>query len=307
MTRTITATIAALGLLIGAPSGVVRAGDAAFAQPAAQRPAPAPAPPTAGLPKDSGSVKFAVLGDAGTGGRPQYDIAKLLAGTRADFPFEFVIMLGDNMYGGENPSDFVKKFERPYQPLLEAGVKFYAALGNHDEPSQRFYEPFNMDGKRYYTFTKDEVEFFVLDSTYVTPAQVNWLRDALEKSDAEWKIPYFHHPIYSSGERHGSEEDLRVLVEPLFVEHGVDVVFAGHEHLYERLKPQRGIFYFTAGGSAKLRKNNLDDRSALTAKGFDTEQSFMLIEIDGDVMRFQTISRRGRRVDSGEIRRTPSS
>ena len=119
----------------------------------------------------------------------------------------------------------------------------------------------------------------------------------------DWKIAFFHHPIYSSGERHGSEEDLRVLVEPLFVEHGVDVVFAGHEHLYERLKPQRGIFYFTAGGSAKLRKNNLDDRSALTAKGFDTDNSFMLVEIKGDEMFFETISRKGQVVDSGTILR----
>ncbi len=63
-------------------------------------------------------------------------------------------MLGDNMYGSESPADFVRKFERPYKPLLDAGIKFYAALGNHDEPSQRFYKPFNMDGKRFYTFKK---------------------------------------------------------------------------------------------------------------------------------------------------------
>jgi predicted phosphodiesterase len=98
--------------------------------------------------------------------------------------------------------------------------------------------------------------------------------------------------------------DLQKLVEPLFVENGVDVVFAGHEHFYERLKPQKGINYFTAGGSAKLREGDITGNSALTAKGFDTEQSFMVVEIDGDVLRFQTISRRGKRVDSGEIRRS---
>jgi hypothetical protein len=160
-----------------------------------------------------------------------------------------------------------------------------------------------MDGNRYYTFKKDDVEFFVLDSTYMTPAQVTWLRGALEKSDADWKIAYFHHPIYSSGEKHGSETDLRVLVEPLFIQHGVDVVFAGHEHFYERVKPQRGIHYFTAGGSAKLRRNNIDDRSPLTAKGFDTDNSFMLAEVRGDELFFEAISRRGQVVDSGTILR----
>ena len=268
---------------------------------------PAPAALTAALPKDDDSVKFAVIGDTGTGGSAQYAIARLLAETRTRFPFEFVIMLGDNMYGGESPADFVKKFERPYKPILDAGVKFYAALGNHDEPSQRFYKPFNMDGHRFYTFKKGDAEFFVLDSTYMTPEQVNWVKKALKESDAKWKIPYFHHPIYSSGEKHGAETDLRVLIEPLFLENGVDVVFAGHEHFYERLKPQKGIYYFTAGGSAKLRKGNLDDRSKLTDKGFDTDNSFMLVEIADDRMFFETISRQAKVVDSGAIPRREST
>ena len=242
-----------------------------------------------------------MIGDTGTGGSAQYAIAKLLADARARFPYEFVIMLGDNMYGGESPADFVKKFERPYKPILDAGVKFYATLGNHDESSQRFYKPFNMDGKRYYTFKKDDVEFFVLDSTYMQPVQIEWLKDALTKSSAKWKIAYFHHPLYSSGEKHGSEEDLRQILEPLFVQHKVDVVFAGHEHFYERIKPQKGIYYFTAGGSAKLRSGNISRRSTISEKGYDTDNSFMLVEITRDEMRFDTISRKGQIVDAGAI------
>lgn len=255
------------------------------------------------LPGDEDSVKFAVIGDAGTGGIAQYQIAERMAEARARFPYDFVIMLGDNMYGSEGPRDYLNKFERPYKPLLDADVKFYAALGNHDEPSQCFYKPFNMDGDRFYTFTKGDVEFFVLDSTYMSPQQIAWLKKALERSDAKWKIPYMHHPIYSSGERHGSETDLRVLIEPLFVQHGVDVVFAGHEHVYERLKPQQGIAYITEGASAKLRAGNIRVGSSLTAKGFDTDHSFMLVEILKDQMFFETISRRGRIVDSGIITR----
>ena len=308
MTRRLTIAAAAVVLTFSS-AAPPQWGERLSAAPAAAgqtaRP-PAASPPaalTAALPNDDDSVKFAVLGDTGTGGSAQYDIAKLLATARDRFPYDFVIMLGDNMYGGENPSDFVKKFERPYKPLLDAGVKFYATLGNHDEPSQRFYKPFNMDGRRFYTFKKGDAEFFVLDSTYMTPEQVEWVRKALKESDAKWKIPYFHHPIYSSGEKHGSETDLRTLIEPLFLENGVDVVFAGHEHFYERLKPQKGIYYFTAGGSAKLRKGNLSDRSALTARGFDTDNSFMLVEIDEDRMFFETISRKAQVIDSGSIPR----
>jgi hypothetical protein len=275
--------------------------------PAAQT---APAAPRSALPNADGSVKFLVIGDTGTGDRPQYEVAQRIAEARQRFPFEFAIMLGDNLYGSEGPSAYVSKFERPYKPLLDAGVKFYASLGNHDEPAQRFYKPFNMDGKRYYSFTKGggllnpaDVEFFVLDSTYMTPEQVDWLEGALSRSSAKWKIAYFHHPIYSSGEKHGSEMDLQALVEPLFLQHGVDVVFSGHEHFYERLKPQKGIYYITQGGGAKLREGNIRPNSAMTAKGFDTDRSFTLVEVAGDQMFFETISRRGRVIDSGAIPR----
>jgi hypothetical protein len=92
-------------------------------------------------------------------------------------------------------------------------------------------------------------------------------------------------------------------VEPLFLESGVDVVFSGHEHFYERLKPQKGIVYMIQGGAAKLRRGNIRDNSAMTAKGFDTDRSFTLVEIVGDHLFFETISRMGQIVDSGQFPR----
>src|SRR5687768_14570645 len=269
---------------------------------AAAQPVPPPTPPST-LPNAPDSVKFLVIGDSGTGGREQYQVAVKIAEARQRFAFTFAIMLGDNLYGSENANAYVSKFERPYKPLLDAGVKFYAALGNHDEPSQRSYEKFNMGGNRYYTHDHGDVEFFVLDSTYMTPQQIDWLGNELEESDAKWKIPYMHHPMYYSGEKHGSERDLQALVETLFVKHGVDVVFAGHEHFYERLKPQQGIFYIMQGGGEKLRKGNLRDNSVMTAKGYDTDRFFTLVEIPEDHMFFETVSRLGQVVDSGVITR----
>jgi hypothetical protein len=255
------------------------------------------------LPNREGSVKFAVIGDSGTGGTAQQQVADQMAAALPRFPYTFTIMLGDNMYGGEREQDFVRKFERPYAPILAAGVKFYAALGNHDDPNQRFYAPFNMGGERYYTHKHENVRFFVLDSNYLDTAQMAWVTRELSTSNDAWKIAYFHHPLYSSGERHGSEVDLRKQLEPLFVQHGVSVVFAGHEHFYERLKPQQGIAYFTSGGAAKLRRGNLRDNSELTARGYDTDNSFMLVEIAGDEMWFVTLGRDGRLVDSGRVAR----
>jgi 3',5'-cyclic AMP phosphodiesterase CpdA len=133
------------------------------------------------------------------------------------------------------------------------------------------------------------------------PKQLSWLETQLQNDDSgDWKICYFHHPLYSSGKAHGPATDLRLLLEPLFVKYGVNVVFSGHEHVYERIQPQKGIYYFTEGASGQLRYGNLR-KSEMTAKGFDTDRTFMLVEIAGEEMYFETISRAGATVDTGVI------
>ena len=161
-----------------------------------------------------------------------------------------------------------------------------------------------MGGKRFYTYQKKDVRFFALDSNYMDKDQQRLARAGARRSRSrKWKIAYFHHPLYSSGGRHGSEVDLRSIIEPLFIKYGVNVVFAGHEHFYERLKPQKGIHYFTAGGSAKLRAGDIivgrDDRQGLRHRSE--------LHADRDRRRrpctSRRISRRGRLVDSGTITR----
>ena len=128
------------------------------------------------------------------------------------------------------------------------------------------------------------------------------MEDALARADEPWKIVYFHHPLYSDGDRHGSNVELRVILEPLLVRYDVHVVFSGHEHIYERTTPQKGITYFIQGSSGQLRKGGVTP-SALTAASFAEDRTFMLVEIAGDQMAFETISRTGRVVDSGVIHR----
>jgi 3',5'-cyclic AMP phosphodiesterase CpdA len=255
------------------------------------------------FPLKPNSVRFAAIGDMGTGEAPQYEVAQRMITSRQTFPFEFVIMLGDNIYGGSSPKDIEKKFEVPYKPLLDAGVKFYASLGNHDNPNERFYKLFNMSGANYYTFQKGNVRFFVLDSNYMDPKQLSWLEKQLQDAgNKDWKICYFHHPLYSSGKTHGSSVELRSRIEPMFVKYGVDAVFSGHDHVYERVHPQKGIYYFTEGSSGQLRDGDLA-KTGMTEKGFDTDRTFMLVEIAGEEMYFQTLSRTGTEVDSGVLPR----
>jgi hypothetical protein len=253
------------------------------------------------LPLKEGSVRFAVIGDTGTGTDKQRQLADWMVKYKQVYPYEFVLMMGDNMYGGESPADFKAKFEDVYKRLLDDNVKFYATLGNHDESNQRLYEYFNMNGEEYYHFKKGNVSFYSLNSNYMDKRQLKWIDEQFAQDTSEWKICFFHHPPYSSGGKHGSEEELRKVVEPIFLKYGVNAVFAGHEHFYERIKPQKGIYYFISGAGGKLREGDVKKGSSLTEKAYDKDMSFMLLEIAGDELHFQVISRTGETVDSGLI------
>ena len=289
------------------------AGAGAPARPAIQAPAkpPAAAPAAAvavskvDLPNQDGSLKFGVMGDFGTGNRQQYELAEQMALAHDKFPFEIMLTVGDNIYGSDGPADFARKFEVPYKRLLDAKVKFYASLGNHDSRQQSVYAPFNMGGKTYYTFKgpHEDVRFFALESSYLDLPQIQWLEKELRDSNEKWKIAYFHHPLYSSGGRHGSDLPKRKVLEPLFIKYGVSVVFAGHDHVYERIKPQNGIAYFVVGSSGQLRRGNLDPDTGFTAAANASDQAFLVAEISGDELYFNAVSRAGAIIDSGMIPR----
>ena len=291
---------------------------------ACQEPAPRPAPSAAAparalapaeelkLPKRPGSVRFAVIGDSGRGHPPQYEVSARMQAFRDVFGYDFVVMVGDNVYDGGTPEDYRQKFELPYAPLIEGGVEFYAVLGNHDDPEQYRYPPFNMGGHRYYTFKPDrplvgalaggDVRFFMLDTENLDRPQRAWLEHSLVDSDAAWKIAVCHRPLYTSGRYGLPARRFRDVLEPILVRHGVSVVFSGHEHFYERTHPQKGITYFISGGAGSLRKGDIR-RTDLTAAGFDQDYHFLLVEVAGDEMFFQAISRTGATVDHGMLRR----
>ena len=255
------------------------------------------------LPVKAGSVKFAVMGDTGSGTKQQRELGDMMVQYHVLFPFEFVLMMGDNVYGSEAPQDFEKKFVEPYKALLDQKVKFYATLGNHDQALEVNYQNFNMNGKQYYRFTKGKIAFYSLNSNYMDQKQVQWLEDELAHETAEWKVMFFHHPPYSSAKTHGSAGRLREVLEPIFLKYGVDVVLSGHDHVYERMKPQKGIYYFVSGAGGKVRAGDVNQQSSLTEKSYDRDLHFMLFEVVGDQMYFQAISRTGETIDSGVITR----
>jgi hypothetical protein len=315
----------AFGLLAAIASGLVGtacregAGNGASGRPVATvEPASTKdlAPNTLTLPNSATSVKFAVIGDSGRGTKAQRDVALQMVRYHEAFRFPFTIMLGDNLYEGPaSREDYRLKFEEPYRELLDDGVRFFAALGNHDDPREVDYEHFNMRGERYYSFLPPgnvlarittRVEFFALDSTYLDRGQLQWLDEKLAASTADWKICFLHHPIYTSGRYRAAAFVNRSTLESTFLRHNVSAVFSGHEHIYQRSILQNGIQYFISGAAGSLRPGD-GVAAGNVARTYSEDYHFMLVEIEGDALHFQAIARTGVTIDAGTLTRAPAT
>ena len=227
-----------------------------------------------------------------------------MAKWRARFPFEFVLMTGDNLYGSERPRDYEKKFAIPYKPLIDAGVKFYASLGNHDDAGQTQYKLFNMDGRKYYSFKpKNGVRFFAIDSNYVDAKQLEWLDKELAASGSDWKIAFFHHPLYSSGATHGSADAAARAARADVPEarrqrrdHGARALLRAPQAAEgRRLFHPRLVGEAAEGRPAQVRDDRLRQRFGLRvhARSRSTATN----------MHFQTISDKGVTLDAGVVNR----
>jgi predicted phosphodiesterase len=253
------------------------------------------------------SLRFAVIGDWGTGDDDQIGLARQMVTHHAQSAFDFVVAAGDNIYPNGSGRYFKKKFEQPFEGILTDRVNFYAVLGNHDvqdgRQDQRDYPLFNMKGKCYYTLSKGDglADFFMLDSTDYDHEQAGWFENALRTSTAKWKIVVLHHPLYSSGKKHGSNTKLRRQIEPLLTKYKVNVVFSGHDHMYERTLPQQGVQHFVTGAGGKTRRGGIDLSSEIRAASFDQDNHFMMIEVDDKRIHFKAVSEAGEIVDSGDI------
>jgi len=243
--------------------------------------AAAPASGTDGL-----LLRFVAIADSGSGDRNQYDVANAMTRYHGEHPYSLAILAGDNIYNQGEIEKVKAVFEAPYAPLLKAGVKFRACLGNHDirtangDPQVR-YTGFHMGG-RYYTFREQAVQFFVLDTNVNADwkRQLPWLEQELSRSDAPWKIVVGHHPIYSSGV-YGTDRRMVQLLTPLFKKYRVQLYINGHEHSYERTQPIDGTTYLITGiGGAYLRPVGRSDWTAYSTSRF----GFSALEVYRDRM-----------------------
>jgi len=239
--------------------------------------------------EDKPYFNFLAFGDSGSGSEEQLELAARME----KFDPDFVVHTGDLVETGLDTSADEQYFI-PYEKMI-AKYPFFVALGNHDygkdynkKESRRFlrenYIPFHTMPYTglppyYYLFDDGNARFFVLDTNFFYGAkwapplgkdskQYKWLERFLSKTDKEWKFVVMHEPLYSTG-AHGGIEEQKAVLEPLLEKYGVDIVFQGHDHDYERTKPlkagspndQEGIIYITlAGGGTPLyfKRNNAD-------------------------------------------------
>jgi hypothetical protein len=299
------ALVLSLGCVPAPPTalGLPEATDFPAAQPTQPQ---TPVPPLGPSVVDTPPLRFVAMGDMGSRLPGQTAMARQLYRAYQREPFAFVLMLGDNIYPNGDVAKWGKaSFLDPYAPLLKCGVRFYAALGNHDVldghgPASMAF--FGMPA-RYYTFEQGPVRFFALDTNQFDAVQQQWLKHGLGASSAPWNVVFGHHPVYSSG-MHGNTRGLLERLRPILTAAatGRNVVYlAGHDHNYERFKPlDGGVHYIVSGGGgASLRPFSKKIRAGSVRRA--VAYHAVWLEATAQRLGFTTRDAQGRVLDAGTL------
>ena len=209
---------------------------------------------------------LAVAGDVGDSGRRLDTTGATMARIDAIQPYDDLLLLGDNAYWTGDPAKLPDTVFGPFGALLGRGVGLLAILGNHDVldgHGDAQMAAMGMPG-RYWSKSVDDLLLVGLDSNNLDADQVQWLERTLAGSDAQWKVVALHHPLYSAGYQ-GSNTEVRALLEPIFIDNGVQLVLSGHDHDYQRSSVINGVTHIVTGGGSGTRR---------TGRDWFTEQSF---------------------------------
>jgi acid phosphatase type 7 len=259
---------------------------------------------TAPVPGSSDTIRFAVIGDSGTGDSFQRAVADQLQSV----PYEFLLHLGDLAYGSGQPNEIELNYFDVYRDLTRS-FAVYPIAGNHDYKTAAaapFFGAFALPenapperAERFYSFDRGAVHFVALDTELMDAQQAAWLDADLANTNASWIIVYAHRPPYSSGE-HGGSSTFRNVFGPILERHRVALVLSGHEHDYERTQPINGITYVVSGGGG--RDTRSVSSSWFTAYSEDVLH-IVFIEVSPDELVLHAIDGVGREFDSARLER----
>src|SRR5215203_1525797 len=253
---------------------------------------------------EDSSFGFAVVGDSGSGGKGQSAVARLLRRLEPDL----ILHTGDVVYPGGEERHYDRRFFTPYRDLIR-DVPVFPVLGNHDVRKgngaaflENFHPPLDNPGstKRYYAFDWGDAHFVALDSELYygdqggsAEQQKAFLERDLAATGRRWKVAFLHRSPYGSS-RHGGDERVRADLIPIFARHEVDLVFAGHDHVYERTMPIKGVTYVVSGGGG--RRLYPAGKGPLTACSRSAHHA-VLVYVDGAHLSLEAIEPDGTAFD----------
>lgn len=280
--------------------------------------------------KENGANYFLVVGDWGRNGQGDAQaVADWMGVAAQQLNARFVISTGDNFYccGVASTDDYqwISSFENVFRSH-SLQIPWYVTLGNHDYQgnvqAQIDYSKMNQRWKmpaRYFTIATHGVRFVFLDtSPFIsgyyerkdiyqdihqqdTTAQLLWLDSVLTTTTEKWKIVVGHHPVYSVGD-HGSEPDMKRMIEGKLEKHHADIYFAGHDHSLQSLQRKGStLFHFISGGGSEYTPVKQDPaiaRYANASTGFlvvalkDESMKVYFIDSEGKIIYTETISKK---------------
>jgi acid phosphatase type 7 len=256
------------------------------------------------FPDEPGALSFAVFGDSGKAHREQF----LLAQQMLAEPLDFMLHTGDVVYPDGSWDDYPASFFAPYRKLL-AEIPFFPCVGNHDlgadGPTAAYREvfvvpengPVRAEPERHYFFDVGPARIAVIDSNIdaetLTGTVAPWLATVFADSGQSWHFLSLHHPLYSAGKYEPSVLHRQTLV-PIVEGAGIDIVFAGHDHNYQRIgplldgepaAPGAGVLHVISGaGGARLYAPRSDAQADLLATSSFDVHSFTHVQIVGDTL-----------------------
>jgi hypothetical protein len=237
------------------------------------------------FPTQADTFSFIAFGDTRSDSVAHHSVIDRMAA----YEFVFIMHSGDLVDDGDVTSDW-RKFFNVEDTLLQS-KHFLPAIGNHESPYWPYDTLFALpESEDYYSVNYGNTHCIILNTQmYLYGAQRDWLINDLVAASSDtsidWIFVNFHRPPYSSGS-HGSQIDVRNAWCPLFEQYGVDIVFTGHDHDYERTIPINGVVYIvTGGGGAPLYSVGTSSWTAYSERTYH----FCLIRIAGKTLLLKAI------------------
>lgn len=245
-------------------------------------------------PEFTDSVSFIVLGDTRSDSISHQAVVDRIA----QYDFDFLIHAGDLVVYGDDTDAWRKFFN--IECAIISKMLFIPTIGNHERPYWQYDTLLALPGAEYYySVNYGNCHIICLNTEMqLTGPQRNWLiNDLIETRQnplIDWIFVTLHRPPYSSGS-HGSQMDVRNAWCSIFSRYGVDIVFCGHDHSYERTRPIDGVIYIICGGGgAPLYDVRKSEWTAYSEK----THHFCLVEIKRNRLELKAIKPDGMVFDS---------